>query len=517
MDSALPPSVNSVNESSQNQLMELRKLRRLVELKGKNGLLFYEPFPKQDLFHAAGMKKRRYVRTGNRFGKSTLGSAEDCAWALGYRPWYPEGDERRYIGIPQHSTVGLIIVADWDKAKEIFTNPVEGQGKGKLFKFLPKDSIVRAPTNQAGVIDEIHVKCKWGGVSVIKLDTVKSFKSNPMGQESSDWDWIHVDEPCPKEMWIANSRGLIDREGSAWFTCTPINEAWINDMFLPRKALRKEVTGAIEMDENSWMITGSSYDNPHLSRVALALFEKDLTEEEKQCRIRGIPLALAGLVYKEFTDDVHTLKTLPKGWDSWTRPPEGYTFRVYVDPHPQTPHAVLFTATSPYGPVFVWHEIFRACLIVDLCDMINSVMLGYHIESILCDPSAFIESPIDDKSMADVFVENGLMVEKAPKDLQRGILETQAFLGARIRTPLGTVVPKVYFAPHLSETLWEFDHYEWDAKKKNKPVDKHDHMMENLYRMVITDHSYITPTTYNAADYAGSGKLSTNMKISNAR
>jgi len=334
-----------------------------------------------------------------------------------------------------------------------------------------------------------------------------------MGQESSDYDWIHVDEPCPKDMWIANSRGLIDRGGSAWFTCTPISEPWINDMFIPRKALRKEVSGAIMMDEDHWMITGSSYDNPYNTEKSLKMFENDLTAEEKQCRIGGIPLALSGLVYKEFNPDVHVLTSIPYGWQGWMKPPAGYTHRVFIDPHPQTPHAVLFASASPYGPVYYWHEIFRKCLIPDLCDMINEIMLGYGITDIYCDPSAFIQSPVDDKSMADSFLENGLDVQRAPKDLSRGIIESQAFLGSRIRTPLGTVVPKAFFAPHLSETLWEFDHYMWSSTRKDKPIDKDDHMMENFYRSVITDNSFITQTdTYSAEDFKSNTKLKPSMK-----
>lgn len=493
-------------------LSELRRLQKLVRLKRDYGLLFYEPFEKQNMFHANGHFLRRYVRTGNRFGKSTLGAAEDCAWALGERPWYPEGDPRRTVGIPKRATKGLIIVADWDKAREIFTNRVDGAAQGKLFKFLPKSSIGKCTSN-SGTIVAIEVKSIHGGWSTVYVDTVKSFKANPMGQESSDWDWIHVDEPCPKEMWVANSRGLIDRMGSAWFTCTPINEPWINDMFIPRAALRKEIHGSIQMDENHWMVTGSSYDNPYNTKAALELFEKDLTEEEKQCRIGGIPLALSGLVYKEFNPDVHVLTKIPFGWENWLKPPTSYTHRIYIDPHPQTPHAVLFAASSPYGSVFYWHELFRKCLIPDLCDMINEIMLGYEIEQILCDPSAFITSPIDNKSMADVFMDNGLMVERAPKDLSRGIIETQAFLGGRIRTPKGTLVPECYFSPHLSETLWEFDHYEWSHTKKDKPVDKNDHMMENLYRSVISDHRFFTKAdSYDASSFTSSTKLKPSLK-----
>jgi len=485
---------------SRSQLVQYKNLLdKEARLKKANGMAYYQPHPKQDAFHRAGARKRRYVRTGNRFGKSACGAGEDCAWAVGERSWYAKGDPGRYAGIPKRSTKGLILVADWDKAKEIFTNDVDGQGIGKLFELLPQSRIKKKVRNQSGVIAEIHIESIWGGISTIHMDTIKSFKSNSMGQESSDWDWIHVDEPIPKDMWTANSRGLIDRSGSAWFTCTPLNQAWINDMFVPSRRTRIELDKPLEKDEQHWMITGSSYDNPHLTKEALALFEADLTEAEKQCRISGIPLALSGLVYKQFDHNVHVYDKTPHGWEAMDKPPANYTVRVSIDPHPKTPHAVLFAATAPSGETYFYSETFRQILIDDLSENINEKTLGYHVHQYLCDPAAFIEHPTDGSSMADKFFENGIAVDKAPKDLARGIVEVQAKLAERKKTPGGMEIPVVFFSDELAETTYEFDHYEWDSKKDNKPVDKDDHMMECLYRLVITGLEYIPYLTDDTA------------------
>lgn len=482
---------------------ELFALRQLERMKDDYGLLFYAPHEKQHEFHASGNVKRRYVRTGNRFGKSTMGGAEDCAWALGERPWYKKDDPRRYVGIPRHSTKGLIIVADWDKAHEIFTNPVNGQGQGKLFKFLPKDSIVRMSRNNAGVISEITVKSIWGGESTILLDTVKSFASNPMGQESSDWDWIHVDEPCPKDMWVANSRGLIDRDGSAWFTCTPINHPWINDMFVPRDVFRLQDGKTVTKDEDHMMIVGSSYDNPHNAEKALKMFENDLTEEQKQCRIQGIPLALSGLVYKEFHPSDSLYRGTPSGWKNPMCPPDNFTIRLAIDPHPQVPHAVLFAATSPEGQTFFFAEIFRKLTAEQLCESIHEITAGRHVQIYLCDPAAYVPSNIDQSVMADVLIENGVFVEKASKDLSRGLITTQAALCDTVVSPLGNTQRKLLFGEHLQETRWEFDHYTWNPTRPNKPIDKHDHMMENLYRLVLEGLDYIKPDNEDEFRYIG--------------
>jgi hypothetical protein len=472
----------------------LETVHELERLIAANGIFFYKPHAKQDKFHRAGEFKRRYVRTGNRFGKSEMGTAEDIAWALGERPWYDINDPARYAGIPRKSNVILVLCQDWDKVHEVFTCNVPGQSLGKIFKFLPEEYIAQRPVkSKSGVISEVHVKSIWGGTSLIKFDTVKSFLSNEAGQESSDFDAIHVDEPIPKEMWVANARGLMDRNGSAWFTCTPLNQPWINEMFVPPEKTRQDIDGELIYKDNYWMITGSTNDNPHNSAESIAMFEADLTDAQKQCRLHGLPLTLSGIVYKQFNRSTHVYTRVFHKWEAMNRPPKDYTIRVNVDPHPETPHAVLFYATAPNGQTFYYDEIFEQCIASTLCQKINAILDGYDLYSIYMDPAGFIESPTDGSSMADVFDSYGLFVEKAPKDLTRGIVETQMMLNRVVHTPTGQKVPKLCFGEHMTRTLYEFDAYQWDPKKPNKPRDKDDHMMENLYRSVLQGLDYVKP------------------------
>lgn len=464
---------------------EVKLLQRMEQLKTSNGLLFYEPHAKQDLFHRAGACRGRYVRTGNRFGKSQMGVAEDCAWAIGERPWYKKGDSAREIGIPKHAVKLLIVCADWDKSTEIFTAQEQGDRCGKIFKLLPKGSIIGRPhRNHSGHIDRITVKSKWGGESLIAFDTVKSFKMNPMGSESSDWDAIHVDEPIPEDMWKAISRGLVDRDGKYWFTCTPLREMWINDLFIPSE-LTRSTFNQPHMFDSKWIVTGSMRDNPHLTEPAIRAFEKGLTDAEKDCRMNGIPTALSGVVYKNFKHEKHIYgnvpgKECPVGWDSPTEPPRDFTCRVSIDPHPKTPHAVLFAATSPHGQTFIYRELFKQVLVKDLCDFILQVLDGRKPQEIICDPFAWIPNPITGYTMADEFYASGLPIQKATKELAYGILKTNEALAKD---------DYLYFHDHLRRTKWEFDHYTW-AENKEKPVDKDDHMMECLYRLVLTGLRY---------------------------
>lgn len=462
-------------------------MRERKTLREQNGIAFYVPHRKQDLFHRAGNFRFRYVRTGNRFGKSDMGAAEDVAWALGERPWYDEDDPARYEGIPERPTKGLVICADWDKATEIFTSKDSGLGLGKIFKFLPKHAFVTSTRNHAGAIDKIVVRSKWGGHSTIYFDTVKSYMQNPMGHESSNWDWIHVDEPCPHQMWKAVSRGLIDTAGSAWFACTPITEPWINDFFIPSRRAFVDKDAA-NVFNNRWVVVGSSRDNPYLSEEAIAEYESGLTPDERRCRIEGIPLAMSGLVYKGFKHEEHVYREVPKGWKDYNDPPQDYTVRYAIDPHPKTPHAVLFAATAPTGEVFFFAELFRQCHIATLAGHIKSIVQNRFVLRPICDPIAFQENPIDGRCMADEFEQHGVCVERAPKQLEHGILAVTAALKAEVNGHR-----QLQFSAGLDETIYEFDHYMWDQKRENKPVDKDDHMMENLYRLVLTGLSYIPP------------------------
>lgn len=470
--------MDSVDENYQ-----LTLLQQLLELERENGLAAYQPHAKQMQFHAAGEYKRRYLRTGNRFGKSTCGAAEDVAWAVGARLWLPPEHPAYQAGIPRRSTKGLIICADWDKAREIFTAQQEGQGQGKLFKMLPKNALAGVHKNQAGEIDCISVTSMWGGTSTIYLDTVKSFKSNPLGQESSDWDWIHVDEPCPKPMWEANARGLVDRDGSAWFTCTPLQEQWINEMFIGRKRLREDFENALEDKQHSkWVLTGSSYDNTTIERAAIDRFMNDLSAEDRAARLYGRPKTQAGAVYSQFDPARHVYYEKPKGWLDFDRPPDNYTIRVAIDPHPRTPHAVLFAATAPTGQVFFYQEYFQHVMLDDLCLAILELLNGRVPHQIICDPIAFNADPISGAMWADTFWKHGLNVVPAPKELSHGIVVSQQALAKP---------DYLYFSSALAETLYEFDVYVWDQKKANKPVDANDHMMENFYRFNIVGLDYV--------------------------
>lgn len=461
-------------------------------LKQTYGLCFYRPHAHQDSFHRAGAFKHRLWESGNRGGKSTGGVAEDAAWLIGERPWYLPVDPARHLGIPDHPVKGLVITTDWDKVDEIFTS--QRGTEGKLWSMLPRGIVRSTRRNHSGAIE--LVECTTG--STLRFDTVKSWMTNPQGSESSDYDFIHIDEPCPEGQYKAAARGLIDRGGKDWFTLTPLTEPWIHDFFYPDRR-SKEV---LSIHGLRWANRTSTYDNPYLSKESIKDYEDTLSEDEKQCRLLGVPLELAGLVFKEFNWEEHVLQAVPTGWTGYNDPPIRYTIMFAIDPHPQTPHHVLFFAIAPTGEFFLYDEIYVHCTIEELSEKINArlstkvngrLMSRYCVRQI-ADPKVFETFPVLNAksgkhiSMADEFSENGIFLSKASKARSFAILETQRAL--RARTLNGN--PLLNVSPDLTETLFEFTHWCWDTKE-NKPRDERDHAMENLGRLLLEEPRWIDP------------------------
>lgn len=519
---------------SRRQVLERENenLRRQKALRESFGIAFYRPHWKQHKFHinpATG----RYGRTGNRFGKSQMGTAEDVAWARGERAWYKSnfdvrdgegkvmyqhhgedykkehGVDHPYVtcNIPQRPVKILILCENWKKAKSVFTNRDGSKDmQGKLFKLIPNDALGKITRSTGGDIIQIEVKRpieRGGGCSIIRIDTVQSYKNSPQSAESDDWDFIHVDEPCPEPMFEAHSRGLMDRNGKYMFTCTPIIEMWINDRFTPRgKSVMQNDVDELFNEQvdgqtiSKYIISGSTHDNPYRSLAGVAEFTANLSAEDIACRIHGFPLALAGAVYREFIYDVHVLCDKPKDksgkpWVEYWLPPTDYTIRVAWDVHgAKRPQAILLVATAPDGTVIVYDEMFYEPLIKPNAELLKKKLAPYFVADQLIDPRACIINPVTGTAdVLDALAEYDLYFDKGSKDMMAGISATKEKL---LERHVVTNLPTIYFSPNLKETLFEFSHYVYDMEK-NEPIDKDDHMMENLRRLILNGLDYVEP------------------------
>lgn len=454
-----------------------RKQRLLTLLQKKRALLdeFKVDFVRpndggQNDFFSNGDKLRRFIIAGNRFGKSFCGVLEDLSWCLGERRFYPEGDPRRRLGIPSRGVKGLVIVQTWDKVEELFTSEgVGGSPKGKLIDMCPARYIVNRWKDNMGRTTKIAFRYILDGQvreSILHFATVQSYLRNEMVLESSDWDFIHVDEPIPRDMWIACSRGLVDRRGSAWFLLTPLCEMWIYD---------DAVKFSMEQPDKYFFYQGSALENKHVK--GLEEFYSTLSEEELACRRDGKPMAMGRLVIHAYNEKRHLLKGVPKGWKNEKEPPKECMVAVAIDTHPQTPHAVLVCAVSLTDVIF-FDERFERGSIKGIADWLKSKPYFDQIMYTLIEPAAFITDQSSGMSYADEFEANGILLEKGSKARTECIKLTNERFFDKTRP--------MYIHESLKQTRKEI--MSWYFGKDNKPNDSNDHLMECMGRLVMHDN-----------------------------
>jgi phage terminase large subunit-like protein len=253
---------------------------------------------------------------GNRSGKTEAGAAEIVANATHRRDWFA----------PTIQAPARIMVCGAD-----FQNAVSSVLFEKILKYLPKSYILGFEKAQGNVVHKINLVD--GGF--IKF---MSYEQDVDKFEGGTWDVIWNDEPSPRDIWVAQKRGLVGRNGRALFTLTPLKEPWIHeDLFLEAPN-----------DENIEVFQASIFDNPHLLESEVQIHLKGLTEEEREARIEGKFAHLIGRVYPEFDHDIHIS-------DKFTVQ-EDWNIVHVVDPHDRKPWAMIWAAIDPTGTFYIMDE-----------------------------------------------------------------------------------------------------------------------------------------------------------------
>ena len=221
----------------------------------------------------------------------------------------------------------------------------------KLMSLLPKDWIDHLKRTPQGYLRRITGK-DGGTIDIL---------SNEMDQlafEGADWDLAWVDEPTQQAKWTAILRGLLDRQGLAFLSFTPIVEPWMKEVIIDH-ADGKEIE-VIEADtyENTETIHGE----PILSKDAIRQFEQAIPEEERATRLHGQFFHLRGLVYKEFLSGIHSR-------DFDYRYPDPVI--CVLDPHTRKPHWVIWAWVNRMDQVFVDRELLVEGTLKDLAKQVH--------------------------------------------------------------------------------------------------------------------------------------------------
>lgn len=398
---------------------------RLDEEKRLNGIKWYQPHEKQRPFHST-VSKIRALFGGNRSGKTHGGCAEDAFWAT---------HSQRYRLRPRRKDIKILIGSESNEYNRDIIVP-------KLRTLIPQSLIIKETRIQRGMIDFWNLPD--GGK--IKF---KNYEQDVDKWAGDDYNLIHLDEESPPEIFKECLLRTIDRNGEIILTMTPVKGlTWVyQDVY------EKDGTNGIKcfvMDMDS---------NPYLAQADKDLVLANLTEQEKLIRKEGKFVALQGLIYPDFKDDLHCIDDfeIPLGWRRI----------VGIDPHLKKATSVVWAAIATEnrgqikrGDYIVYREARRRGETPDIVKMIQ--IANGPQERIFCyviDPAKpNVNEEWPGQTIIDVYASLGIPAQKANKAVEQGVSAVRARLDA---TP-----PTLWIFKSCIGCIWEFKHYMY-----NDPVD----------------------------------------------
>jgi hypothetical protein len=512
-----PPSAKPVEEyvrgASREELLELLAATEHVSSSKDAKFYLYRPVPVGTAFHTSEAKIRALLGA-NRAGKTYAAMQEIAMQFLGEAPPALEGLIPKFRLEPGRRL--RLCMADYPNSFVKVIWPYVQQ-------LVPSDSIADVLKDQGRIKAITHKNGTFIEFMQYDQDITKFAGASRHA--------IFNDEEAPQDVCEENRMRLIDTDGEEVHSLTPLNGAtpYLYDTIHLKRGREVEYDWDFVMDDNGRLadavaqglrdvsIPGGDplidvfyaciFDNPAIKKEAAIRILRNFPNEEMLVRGKGHILFRGGLVYKEYSDHLHLIDN----FTDWFEGPNArnYTLYVAIDPHPRTPHAVLFVVIDREGTMFVVDEIYSYCTVNDLAKQIKERCRGKRPEVILIDPSASTPDPASKSCFLYDCIDAGLndpMPYPAARDKDHGILTNRRLLAPDAHN-------KVHFFVTANCTRFRFEiaRYAWDNWRKNteaakgekqRPVDKDDHMMENWYRLALQHPGFIEPVTDEEEDYA---------------
>lgn len=452
-----PKEAKSVLYEAQLLSEELQRRHREDKLK------YYVPHTKQVLFHKCE-KRNRWALGGNRTGKTEVGAVEAVWFARGTHPY-------KKIERP---TSGWVVSLTNEVQRDVAQQKILSYLNPAWIKGV-KMREGRADDFENGVIDYILVESVYGGISTI------GFKSCDQGRErfqGTSKDWIWFDEEPPLEIYQECLMRTLDCRGNIWGTMTPLKGlTWVYDTIYLNE----------QDDPEVWYVAMSWEDNPYLSVDEIERLTFTLTDEELEARKHGKFVALSGLVYKEFREEIHVIEPFPVPYE--------WQDMISIDPGMDAPLSAHFYAVDHDGNVYVVGEHYQKGWNINqhmraLNELANQLEWKRDYRgnlSCIMDAAADQHSLQNERSVAELFRELGMNVNTSVnKSKWAGIQTVKQYLELRptydeARFPNGK--PKLFIFNCCTAMIKEIKAYRWKENangNREEPIKKNDHAMDEL-------------------------------------
>lgn len=313
--------------------------QQLVAAYRTNKIAYYRPNPvgNQGNFHAANGVDTRLVLGGNRSGKTTCGTVEAIAHALGHRPWLAPEDPNYVVRLADGSpipvpNVGRIVFQSYEVNAVQTIYP-------KFQEWLPERHVRHVQRNQHGAPTRIDLT----NGSVIHL---MSYKQDSRAFEGPAGHWFWFDEPMPQSIFNGLKRGLVDHAGVCWGTMTPLTEPWLAEVLFANA--NEPGSGIMAWEFSIW--DNCVENGGTLTSAAIMSLLSKLPAHERATREHGKFLHLSGRVFP-------TWRPEPPYWIEPIHIPADWPRVCVIDPHPNKPIAVTWLAVRPDDSVVIYRDL----------------------------------------------------------------------------------------------------------------------------------------------------------------
>lgn len=419
---------------------------------------------------------------GNRSGKTTLGVIISLSVLFGKWLWnnqpiiFPHKEPRKVRVVSQ----------DWESGVIKIVIP-------EIKKWWPIARPYKPKKNSMGA------EAFWIDKNSDSTLEIMTGNQDPMLHEGGHHDLIWFDEPISRAHYIANARGLVDRNGRELFTMTLLEQPWIDREVVKRTLkdpITREDTG--KPDPSVFSVETETTDNVGygLTEEGLLEFASKLEDHEYDIRIKGVPRYKKGLVYPMFKRNTHVTERF--------RVPLDWPVDIAIDTHPRKPHSVLFLATNPRGLKYCVNEIRQHGDGKKLAQQIIRIVKWgiYRVNRVVIDPLSKGDSNRPDGStyyqVAEELSRFSMALEVASKDKDTGILKVKEHLMSENHEA------SLFFFDDLIHTIREVENLMWEKpadSEREKAQKDEDDMCENLYRLILLDTVYTPPIDEDDYEY----------------
>lgn len=434
----------------------------------KNWDLVGQEHPSMQEFHASSARFKALV-AGSRFGKS-YGAAMEVLPII----FWPR-------------TRGWIVAPSYDLGE-------------KEFAYLWESIVIKLrmnPPRKSYDPRSGRMFMKLVNGSTVRVKSVK----NPEDLLGDEIDWVILSEASQiKEIiWQRYIRQrLISREGVCVVPFTPAGDNWVKQTFYDLGQ---------NGDVNYWSHIYPAIVNPFYPRKEWLDAQKKLPPNVFQEQYMGDFVRFSGLVYGDFDHQTHIIEPfdIPSYW----------TRIMAVDPHPNTPTAVLWMAVAPDGAKYLYDELYVGGKTVSEIAQIIWVKeeTAHIVQTKAKEKDNKISYRLMDMRAAHVkqtilgtadidqqFQREGFFFLKGSGDFESAYqLITKDLRFTRIDAE-SNEVPSLFVFKNLEETIYEFEHAVWDEyvgrkerDAKNKPRQLRVHMLDCLKYIYNSNPGWVDP------------------------